>query len=207
MSFEVFPTNNYIPSNEEVIILSKKYLVEYLEKQNIYLDIRIKSETYFVQNNTITENNGLINDETKYESFVINGSGQALVFYHKADDMLQEFWDEEIASNIRAKALEDSINTNKNLGYSWSIKRTMGQTAIVNIYYGFLALSIANLTDGFIYSDDGAWEYTCFPSMPYDFQKQYLNISKLQDSNIKEFINKCLFELKTESENEIVEKT
>lgn len=59
-------------------------------------------------------------------------------------------------TNWRAEKLKDKIKANIELGYSWSVKRTMRQPYIISIYYGFLAITIAMLTDGIIYSSDGA---------------------------------------------------
>lgn len=202
MSFEIFPTNNYIPNNEEIVMISHGYFMDYLKKKDIHLNANIKCETRFIPTDILERNDKLVSDGTKYEAFIINNLGQALVLYHNQDDLSKEFWEEEINSNIRAKALKNLIDKNIMLGYSWSVKRTMGQPAIINIYYGFLALAIAYLTDGLIYSDDGAWEYSCFPLTANDFQDLYLDVSKLKDNNIKEFINKCLLDLKTESEAE-----
>lgn len=196
-SFEIFPTNSYIPNNEEVILLSQKHLKDYLKKQDIILDIKIKNQIRFIKNDILTESELLIRDKTKYESFIIDNQGQALLFYQAVDDISKEFWEDEIKNNIRAEELEKLINKNIMLGYSWSVKRTMGQPAIVNIYYGYLAIAIAELTNGIIYSDDGAWEYECFPATADNFKEQYLDLSKLKESTIKEFINWCLKSLKT----------
>ena len=40
---------------------------------------------------------------------------------------------------------------------------------------------MGKLTDGFLYSDDGAWENNCFPSKVSEFEKEYLDVSKCKD--------------------------
>jgi len=32
--------------------------------------------------------------------------------------------------------------------------------------YGLIAASLAEITGGFVYSDDGAWDYSYFPALP-----------------------------------------
>lgn len=77
----------------------------------------------------------------------------------------------------------------------------MGQPAVVNLFYGFFAMALAKLTDGMVYSDDGAWEYKKFPILFDKFQKLYLNYEKLQDKNLKEWLLKSEEELKRNLKN------
>lgn len=196
MSFEVFPTNNYMPVSNELITLSQKYIEDFLKRKEINFKIEIRTEIRSVQNHVILKGDDLLKDEFKYEAFILNNSGQALVFYHRRNEIDEEFWREEISCNRKAKKIEHLIKKNLELGYSWSVKRTMAQSAIINLYYGFLAIAIAKLTDGFLYSDDGAWEYNCFPSKVSEFEKEYLDVSKLKDDNKKEWINNCLLKIK-----------
>lgn len=92
--------------------------------------------------------------------------------------------------------MKEKIDINLNIGYSWTVKRTMGQPAIVNLYYGYLAITIAVLTDGIVYSDDGAWDYSCLPIEGKVFEEEYLNLNKISDVKFKENIGKWLHELK-----------
>ena len=59
-----------------------------------------------------------------------------------------------------------------------------------------MAMAIAELTAGIIYSDDGAWEYRCFPATAEEFRGNYLDLSKIQDDNLKDFVERCLCELR-----------
>lgn len=108
----------------------------------------------------------------------------------------RDFWKEEISINDKAGQLKNQIETSLKIGYMWNVKRTMNQPAIISIYYGFLAIAIAALTDGIIYSDDGGWDSRCFPLGAEQFMDEYLNLSELQDRTIKEFTEKCLHSLK-----------
>ncbi len=92
--------------------------------------------------------------------------------------------------------MEKKIWDNLKTGYSWRVKRTMGQPAVVNLYYGYLAIAIAVLTEGILYSDDGAWDYECFPIEGKVFEKEYLNLDKLNNITLKHSIESCLFSLK-----------
>lgn len=196
MSFEVFPTHDYIPNNDEITLLSQKYLIDYLKNQNIDIDIRIVNRTYCLEEDGALNSKNLVNNEKSYQSFIINEIGQVTIFYNKLDNLSKDFWKDELVYNSRAKQLENLIDRSIELGYSWSIKRTMGQPSIIGLYYGFLAISIAKLTGGIIYSDDGAWDYEYLPITAKDFENQYLDLSKLKNRTIIDFVTNCIEDLK-----------
>ena len=196
MSFDIFPTNTYIPKYEELKNLSQEMLKDYFAKENIDIDIFLEFNTKDIVSGKNINCDSLITNETEYSSFSINGIGESLIFYRKITDIDKEFWKEEIELNHKANELKEKIERNIKLGYMWNVKRTMNQPAIINIYYGFLAIAIAILTNGILYSDDGAWDYHSFPIGAEQFRMEYLNLYNLQDKNIKEYIKKCLYSLK-----------
>ena len=196
MSFDIFPTNTYIPKYEELKNLSQEMLKDYFAKENIDIDIFLEFNTKDIVSGKNINCDSLITNEKEYSSFSINGIGESLIFYRKITDIDKEFWKEEIELNHKANELKEKIERNIKLGYMWNVKRTMNQPAIINIYYGFLAFAIAILTNGILYSDDGAWDYHSFPIGAEQFRMEYLNLYNLQDKNIKEYIKKCLYSLK-----------
>ena len=196
MSFDIFPTNTYIPKYEELKNLTQEMLKDYFAKENIDIDIFLEFNTKDIVSGKNINCDSLITNETEYSSFSINGIGESLIFYRKITDIDKEFWKEEIELNHKANELKEKIERNIKLGYMWNVKRTMNQPAIINIYYGFLAIAIAILTNGILYSDDGAWDYHSFPIGAEQFRMEYLNLYNLQDKNIKEYIKKCLYSLK-----------
>ncbi len=72
----------------------------------------------------------------------------------------------------------------------------MGQPAIVSLYYGYLAIALAALTDGIIYSDDGAWDWSRLPMGGKAFETEYLDIENIQNATIKENVEGWLGALK-----------
>ena len=196
MSFDIFPTNTYIPKYEELKNLSQEMLKDYFAKENIDIDIFLEFNTKDIVSGKNINCDSLITNEKEYSSFSINGIGESLIFYRKITDIDKEFWKEEIELNHKANELKEKIERNIKLGYMWNVKRTMNQPAIINIYYGFLAIAIAILTNGILYSDDGAWDYHSFPIGAEQFRMEYLNLYNLQDKNIKEYIKICLYSLK-----------
>ena len=179
MSFDIFPTNTYIPKYEELKNLSQEMLKDYFAKENIDIDIFLEFNTKDIVSGKNINCDSLITNETEYSSFSINGIGESLIFYRKITDPDKEFWKEEIELNHKANELKEKIERNIKLGYMWNVKRTMNQPAIINIYYGFLAIAIAILTNGILYSDDGAWDYHSFPIGAEQFRMEYLNLYNL----------------------------
>lgn len=99
-------------------------------------------------------------------------------------------------TNNNIPEFRSSILKNRKIGYLWQIKRTVGQPAVVSLFYGFVAMAIAQETDGFIYSDDGAWSYELFPTEWKNLYSEYLDINKIKDHNIKSTIIKWINSLK-----------
>ena len=138
----------------------------------------------------------MVKNENCHTVFNLNEEGEVYVFYHKFTELDKTFWYEEMQRNKNAQCMQERIVANLDVGYSWDVKRTMGQPAIVSLYYGYLAIAIAGLTDGIIYSDDGAWDYSIFPIDGIAFEMKYLNCEKISDTMVKSNVNKWLGVLK-----------
>lgn len=192
MSFEVFPTKQMFPECDEIIKYSLKLFNEFLKKEKISLDIAVKVRELSVDNQVKTEPISLVSDQNCYTVFDVAQEGEIYVFYHRTEELDKVFWNEELQTNRNAQKLKQNIEANLKLGYSWSIKRTMGQPAIVSLYYGYLAIAIADLTDGIIYSDDGAWDYTLLPIEGKIMKDMYLDVEQIKDITVKENIKKWI---------------
>ncbi|MCM1472959.1 MAG: hypothetical protein NC040_02795 [Muribaculaceae bacterium] len=158
------------------------------------IETYINTEIYAVhEDNIISEPQFITFQENIYNTIEINQTGNIYLFYIKHDDFYNGMWNDEIKNNSRAKILENSILKNRRIGYSWDIKRTVGQPAIVSLFYGFIAMALARETDGFIYSDDGAWSYELFPTEWQNLYSEYFNIDSIKNpdskSTVKNWIN------------------
>lgn len=74
----------------------------------------------------------------------------------------------------------------------------MGQPALINLAYGYLAATLAELTNGFIFSDDSAWDYEQFPCRPSEFFDFYFVPEKAISSNCLEWSERCIGLLREE---------
>lgn len=196
MSFEIFPTKKRKPNCDEIIKYSVELFIEFLEKEKISQGIDITTKEVTADNVIYTNPISLVWKENSYTVFNLNEEGEVYVFYHELTDLDKDFWKEEIQENENAQSIKEKIDANSEIGYFWSVKRNMGQPAIVSLYYGYLAIAIAILTDGIIYSDDGAWDYSRLPIEGNVFKTEYLNIENISDAMIKDNVEKWLSELK-----------
>jgi hypothetical protein len=55
-----------------------------------------------------------------------------------------------------------------------------------------IAASLAEITDGYVYSDDGAWDYKCFPAMAGDFFGWYFKTESAEKSEDKVWVQDCI---------------
>ena len=111
--------------------------------------------------------------DTEYDAYQLNiKEGNAIfVFFHNYNDLDIDF----LISDLKNESNEKEIYKTLELGYMWSIKRTMWQPVLSNILYGFIAIAIAELTNGLIYSDDGAWNFKEIPLKAKEFLPILLN--------------------------------
>ena len=195
-SFEVFPTKLNKPKCDEIIKYSIQLFNEYMKKEKILRDIEITvieiSDDNEVNMNPLSL---VLKEDGCCTVFNLNEEGEVYVFYRELTEVDKDFWNEELQENKNAQFMKEKIDANLEIGYCWTVKRTMGQPIIVSLYYGYLAIAIAVLTDGIIYSDDGAWDYSCFPISASEFETEYLNIDKLNDKSIKQCIEHWLEKL------------
>lgn len=170
-TYEVYPTTSYIPSKEEIGKLAEKYLNTFLEKENIKEEYKQKlkvtnSTLRFSDKNYVNRENICMVD-TEYDAYNLNiKEGNAIfVFFHKFTQLDIEVLEETLVNTNYENEFEKIVN----LSYTWTVKRTAWQPVLSNILYGFIAIAIAELTDGIIYSGDGAWNIEIFPIKAKEF--------------------------------------
>lgn len=192
MSFEIFPTKRQIPRCDEIIQHSALLFSEFMQRENMAYDIRITAREVSDDKKVCMAPVNLVSSQEHHTVFNLNEEGEVYVFYHELTELDREFWKEELRENRNARMMEEEINISLELGYSWSVKRTMGQPAALSLYYGYLAIAIARLTDGILYSDDGAWDCSRLPVGWNAFKKEYPNPDKVSDAAVKENIKTWL---------------
>jgi hypothetical protein len=122
---------------------------------------------------------------SEYAWFSVPGIGGGTdVFYEtlSSDDL--EYWAELVDEHPPAKARRDDIRACLANGVYWSFRRSAGQPGIINFAYGILAATLAELTEGLVFSDDGAWDYSNFPATAHEVFRWYFRPEKAIDPDL-----------------------
>ena len=106
----------------------------------------------------------------------------------------REIWTENLR-DAKFAAWTPAITTALEIGHYWSFRRSAGQPGIIAITYGLLAASLSQLTHGFVFSDDSAWEYERFPAEPIDFMSWYFDPTQTRDAGFAEWAQRCIGEV------------
>jgi hypothetical protein len=202
-TFHIIPT---IVDNDltfkNVLTLAKQTLESQLKRLSLNLTINLSASVH--DNNEAYVNNSNPNAkfiwaDNEYVWFAIdNLTGGTDAHCEKIADKLSD-WEtyiEDMLHNISAtpEVRQKIIDCE----YEWYFRRSAGQPAIINLAYGHLAAAVAKLTQGYIYSDDGAWHDTIFPATADQFLEVYFYPDRTKDPADIDWITGCLEELKDE---------
>jgi len=196
MTFQVLPSNKNIPHYKEILELANLFVNNYLLKigvnKNIALDVNVyniktsKSKIFTIEDAVVT-------DEESYAWFSVNNiSGGTDCYFLKNNPIYAEIWEDDLHTNTKAQENKIIIRKNIDIGYRWLFRRSAGQPAIITLSYGMLAASLAKLTDGVIFSDDGAWDYTMLPAKSENFVEWYLSPELTENKDCKKIAQDCI---------------
>lgn len=196
ITFSVFPLKKEVPSFQEVLDLSTKKINKFLKDYGVNFDAKIEVRLLAKENNLekkIELDASAKWDEDYYAWFsVATISGGTDSYYwelsdEEKSDNLEEFL-RRTSDESRQKLVKDSLE-NK---VEWNFRRSAGQLPITNIAYGFIASAFAELTGGFIYSDDGGWDYQIFPATSEEFDAVYFRSEKAISEEKREWAINCI---------------
>ena len=86
--------------------------------------------------------------------------------------------------------LMEKVEQAKELNLYWTFRRSVGQLALMNIVFGLISGAVAELTDGIVWSIDGAWDYR--PAEHAAFFDFYFNPEKAIDNNNAKWADECI---------------
>jgi len=179
--FEVFTTTKDAPSFNDVLSMSNEYLSAELRRHNIddsyVIDVSIINEKThkLIPFDKSSPAIWVIDDE--YAWFTVNeqpGGCDAYV-YDFSDYLNFEQWYEDFIDDSQAKVSKAYMQKCFESGFYWAFRCSAGQPAIINLAYGLVAAALTELTNGLIFSDDGAWDYAIFPTSADCFLQSYFN--------------------------------
>lgn len=186
-TFEVYPGNKYIPPFSELLCNTEKEVNNYLKSisvnKNIKLNVKLRSIKDNIDKSFKLTDKIIWDDSTYAWFYVCDISGGTDAYFYQHNNLDIEFIREELATNPNFKKYEKILNNNIKLGYKWYFRRSAGQPAIITLCYGFLAATLAKLTNGIVYSDDGAWDYKKFPANPDEFMQWYFRLEYISEQS------------------------
>jgi hypothetical protein len=125
--------------------------------------------------------------------------GGSDAYFDNDRTQITECWDDGF-DDPRRRPLEPLIRECLETGHRWSFRRSAGQPAVINLAYGLIAASLAAITDGFLTSDDSAWDWQRLPALPDEFLTWYFRPEKAIGDNFREWSQRCLGYLAEELE-------
>ena len=120
------------------------------------------------------------------------------VYFHYQDDLTKEVWADYVEQLKQGELSKAQMEQCLAAGYYWVFRRSAGQPAVINLAYGYLAAAVAELTEGFIFSDDGAWEFSRFPAFATSFYRWYFRPEQADVMEMREWAERCIFHIPNE---------
>jgi hypothetical protein len=195
-TFDVYPKLSKIPSFRELLDLSSARLAEYLIDHGINaqptINVALQSNRDH-KPRPFDLNSPAMWSDVEYAWFYIESApGGTDAYFCSNQEFDYEDWDGEIETHIRAAERKTLIYECLANGYHWYFRRSMGQPAIINVAYGMIAGSLAELTEGFIYSGDSAWDYERFPATAQEFFSWYFRPDKAIKAEYARWAARCI---------------
>lgn len=169
-TFEVYPKTTYIPQITEVLTLANQKLQAFLNPLELNITPIIVARIGETRIDSLSESSLSTRWEVEYSWFYVTPNehgGGSDAYFVDVNELVIESWEEYEDFGYSYAEVLKSLS----VGYYWSFRRSAGQPAIINLAYGFLAAALAELTGGYIFSDDGAWPGP--PIRAAEFEAQY----------------------------------
>ncbi|MFD0959679.1 hypothetical protein [Paenibacillus chungangensis] len=154
-TFEVYPVTSNVPTIVNVLEAANRKLQHFLSpfalKEMPIIYVRMGEE---ILSQHDKNDKGMAWGEGGAWFYVDPGSGGGTdAHYEIVDAATIEIWEEYSEYGVAYLEVKRSLS----VGHYWVFRRSAGQPAIINLVYGILASALAELTEGYIHSDDGAW--------------------------------------------------
>ncbi len=208
-SFAVFPTTDHIPSFRELLDVATGHLRAFIQSYDITTPVRLAVTLHRrePERRTVTFEIGDLawwRDDCFAWFHVPGVDGGSDAFARKFDSVGRGY-----IEDIRVKKLNDFTELTAaalRIGRYWTFERSGGQPGIINIAYGMLAGSLALLTNGFVFSEDGAWDYERLPARPDFFLSTYFRPELNRDWINYSWTKECISWLPEELRNVQLER-
>lgn len=199
-TFDVFPGTGSIPTFQQLLDRSTTELHRFLSSVDIDFRPPIHVRVQYKDGDQpvpIDLQSPLTWRDDTYAWFqVADVPGGTDAYFWSVDDITLDCWREFTAP--RFKAHEELIRKCLDVGHYWNFRRSAGQPAIINIAYGLIAASLAEVTEGFLFSNDSAWDSERMPALPSEFFEWYFVPDLAINTDFREWSMRCIASLREE---------
>jgi hypothetical protein len=207
--FDVFPSRADLPSYRELLAIASGhlngFLWDYGIERPVRLSVGLRSNDEASRVLPIDLDGPCWWPATQYAWFSVPGVDGGTDAYanemraHDPDDLGRGILTDEISGG-KAVEFADPIRRSLLVGRYWGFRRSAGQPAVINVAYGMIAASLAELTDGIVHSIDGAWDHRLLPARPADFLSWYFRPERTDVPEWKGWAEQCIRQLADEVE-------
>ena len=176
-TINVYPRRSEVPTFEQILTLSTAKLREFLaeygivfldwDKQKVEPTVEVDL-AYGQYDEPVAFDPRLpaVWDDSNgtYAWFRVASFGGVIGRKCQVDEPELKFWGEQITANERAASRRERIESCLKDGYYWQFEKSELNRGVNSLVYGLIAGAVAQLTEGFIFSKDGAWEAERFPA-------------------------------------------
>lgn len=166
------------------------------EKIKLSVNLQDNEET---RTNSVDLNSKFELKENEYAWFYIDGipggtDGYQKNIEDKEIDIENPWWmfDEMEMNNKTIKNIEDKFEKAKKINKYWYFRRSAGQPGIIALSYGLISAGVAELTDGILWADDGAWDFKRFPADSSDFLRWYFRQDMALERETRDWAKRCI---------------
>ena len=195
-TFNVFPNLPVIPTFRQIVDISTarlhQYLISYGIDPKYNIAVMLRSKEPDVEQPTDLDSPALWADDLYAWFYVPSVPGGTDAYFWEIDEDAREMVMEESGPVERMEEKRGFILACLENDHYWHFRRSAGQPAIINAAYGIIAASVAEITNGFIYSADGGWDYERFPAIAEEFYQWYFRPELVLSPEKKEWTERCL---------------
>lgn len=196
-TFSVYPQTLEFPTFRQVVAQTTTRLHTFLEQhgitQPLTLDLRLLSKEGYHPQPLDWDAPATWPDDYYAWVSVPPIPGGTDGYFWALDAVDREYWDERLLLHPWPdEARQQWIQACLASGYRWRFRRSAGQSATINLVYGFLAAALAELTGGFLYSGDSAWDYQRFPATSAEFYNWYFEPQQALDADHARWAARCI---------------
>lgn len=197
--FEIYPGSSKLPTFAQIVDTAEKRVHERMGEIGIDTEIKLRVTLRMQEGEAsiVEAAEGLFQwpaGPGTYAWFEVAGIDGGCDVTYSEDRSEIDIIRDEIKYSRRLS--DEFVDQCLDFGRRWAFRRSAGQSCTIALVYGYVAAALAELTEGFIYSDDGAWDRDMLPMQALEFYSTFFRPEKTREH--LEWTNRCLKQIPAE---------